>query len=249
MRGAGWSYLQPALPLLLWLGLIGVFRAWRNSKTNNRPWLITVSIFGIFLLSWNPCAWLLSQTLERWYDADPIPHDTADAIVVLAGAVNSPADDRPYPLAGRDTYIRIQHAVWLFKHWAARPILACGGGPDSESYSHTMRHLLETEGIPPDFIWIEDRSRTTHENAVYGADILRKHGISRVVLAMDARSMLRAAAAFRKQGIAVVPAPFEFYDLDFSLEDILPTWRAIEANGETVHELAGLAWYGLRGWI
>jgi len=112
-----------------------------------------------------------------------------------------------------------------------------------------MRRILESEGIPPSMIWIEDRSGTTHENAVYGSEILRQHGISRIALVVDARSMARAAASFRKQGIDVVPAPFRFYNLDLSFEDVLPTWRAIQTNGETAHELVGLLWYWLRGWI
>ncbi len=72
-------------------------------------------------------------------------------------------------------------------------------------------------------IWIENGSRSTHENAMYGAEILRQHGISRIALVIDARSMARAEASFRKQGMTVVPAPFRFYNLDLSLEDILPT--------------------------
>lgn len=243
------SYLEPALPLLLLLALVGLARAWRASTSENRPWLMTISILGIVLLSLNPVAWLLSRPLEMWYDEKPIPETTVEAIVVLAGAVDSPKPNRPYPLAANDTYIRLQHAAWLFKHWISRPILVCGGGRDNASYSQAGRHLLEAEGIPPNLIWSEARSLSTYENALYGSQILREHGVSRIALVIDASSMARAAAAFRKQGITVVPAPFRFYDLDLSVEDILPNWRAIQANGETAHELVGLLWYRLRGWI
>ncbi|PYS28433.1 MAG: hypothetical protein DMG11_12730 [Acidobacteria bacterium] len=86
-------------------------------------------------------------------------------------------------------------------------------------------------------------------DALYSAQILRQHGISRIALVTDARSMLRAAACFRKQGLTVVPAPFRFYNVDLTFEDLLPTWRAIESNGETFHELVGLLWYWFRGRI
>jgi len=49
--------------------------------------------------------------------------------------------------------------------------------------------------------------QVTHENAVYGAEILRKHGVSTIALVVEARDMLRASASFRKQGIAMVPVP------------------------------------------
>ena len=208
------SYLEPALPLFLFLALVGLVRTWRGSTKGHRPRLITVGILGLVLLSLNPVAWLLSRPLEIGYDQNPAPSSAADAIVVLSGTVYRPMPDRPYPLAAPDTYSRVQHAVWLFKHWGPRPVLACGGGPETEPYAETMRRILESEGIPPSMIWIEDRSGTTHENAVYGSEVLRQHGISRIALVVDARSMARAAASFRKQGIDVVPAPFRFYNLD-----------------------------------
>jgi uncharacterized SAM-binding protein YcdF (DUF218 family) len=240
------TYLEPVFPLLLLMSVAGLIRGWRNSLSGRRPWLLTISIAGIVLLSSNAVASVLSLPLELWYDRNPIPRGTAEAIVVLAGAVASPLPpDYPYPVVGHDTYVRIQHAAWLFKHWAPRPVLACGGGLDSESYSQTMQHLLEAEGVPPDLIWIESRSRSTYENALYGAKILQQHGISRIALVTDATSMPRAAASFRKQGITVVPAAFRFDNLDLSFEDIFPTWQAIRANGETVHEMVGILWYWL----
>ena len=242
------SYFEPALPLVLLLAVIGAIRAWRNSIPGRRPWLLIFSIAGIVLLSSDLVVWLCSRPLEAWYDKRELPAGSADAIVVLAGFVDSPTPTRPYALAGHDTYVRLQYAAWLFKRWAHQPVLASGGGRDSESYSLTMRHFLESEGIPPDMIWIEARSRTTHENALYGSDVLKQHGISRIALVTDARSMLRATACFRKQGLTVVPAPLQFYDFP-EPQDFLPDWQAIQSNGETAHELVGLAWYWFRGWI
>ena len=169
--------------------------------------------------------------------------------MITRGSPKSRWNIRPYALAAHDTYERVQHGAWLFKNWKALPILVSGGGQDGESYSDTMRHLLESEGVPPNMIWVDARSRSTHENAVEGAEILRQHGVSRIALVIDARSMPRAAASFRKQGISVVPVPIRFYDLGLSFQDILPTWRAIQSNGETAHEVVGLLWYWARGWV
>ena len=127
--------------------------------------------------------------------------------------------------------------------------MACGGAGESEASSQIFRHLFEVEGVPPDLIWIESRSTSTHENAVYGHEILRQHGISRIALVTDARSMARAEASFKKLGLSVVPAPFRFYNLEFEFKDLIPSYEAIGANGETIHELAGLLWYRLNGWI
>ena len=115
--------------------------------------------------------------------------------------------------------------------------------------SEIMRRFLEADGIPKELIWMEGRSRSTHENAVYGADILRAHGISRVVLVVEASGMRRAAASFEKMGIHVVPAPIRFFNLDGRITDVLPGWGPLARNGETLHEALGLVWYELRGWI
>jgi uncharacterized SAM-binding protein YcdF (DUF218 family) len=244
------SYLEPALPLCLAIGLIGLIHAWRRSTKGQRPWLLTISITGILLLSMNVIAWVVSLPLEMWYQQESAtPKESAGAIVILSGTVDPPRPNRPYAFVSHDTYRRLQHGVWLYKRWEPLPILVCGGTNEGHSTAVEMRRVLETEGIPRDVIWMETRSQSTHENAVYGAEILRMHGVSRVVLVVEASSMLRAEASFEKAGIEVVPAPIRFTKIAWEFTDIFPDWKAISLNGETVHELVGLLWYRLRGWI
>ena len=245
-------YLEPALPLLLLLGLIGLARAWRVSARGRKPILLTIAILGIFLLSTNLFARILSLPLEVWYDDRVVvPHDIPQAIVVLAGTVHAPLPNRPYSYPASDTYRRLQHGLYLFKYWnSSIPIMVCGRGPDAdEPYSKTMQRILESEGVPPTLIWTEDRSRSTHENAVYGSDVLHKHGVSSIALIVEANSMPRAAASFRKVGISVIPAPIRFTQLNLEFTDVFPSWQAIALNGEHIHELVGLLWYRVRGWI
>ena len=244
------SYLEPAFPILLLLSLAALAREWRRSKPGRRPWLLSIGVTGTLLLSMNVVAWMLSRPLEIWYEDNPLRLESAEAIVIPAGTVHPPTTNRPYTFAAQDTYQRLQHGVWLFKQWKSLPILVCGGPLKGlAAQSLTMQHVLESEGVPSELIWIENRSRSTHENAEYGSQILRQHGISRIALVVEANSMPRAAASFRKAGITVIPAPIRFTELHFDLMDIFPNWRAIALNGETVHELVGLAWYRLRGWI
>ena len=115
----------------------------------------------------------------------------------------------PYPLPDKSTYQRREFAAWLHKQWQPVPVLACGGrtGEGEQPLPVAMRDLLERAGVPENMISIETDSRSTHENAVYGAAILRKHGVSTIALVVEARDMLRASASFRKQGIAMVLVP------------------------------------------
>jgi uncharacterized SAM-binding protein YcdF (DUF218 family) len=244
------SYLEPALPLLILIGILGLARTWRRSRKESRPWLMTISVVGILLLSMNAAAWIISLPLEIWYDDSPVPRGTAQAIVILSGTVYPPTGERPYPLAAQNTYERVQHGVWLFQHWKSLPILVCGGTLEGgEAYAAAMKRILESEGIPSEMIWTETHSRSTHENALYGSQVLRAHGATRVALVVEANSMPRAARSFQKQGITVIPAPIRFTNIERNLTDVFPNWRAIALNSEAIHEFGGLVWYRFRGWI
>jgi uncharacterized SAM-binding protein YcdF (DUF218 family) len=109
--------------------------------------------------------------------------------------------------------------------------------------------MLEQEEVPPSSIWTEERSHSTHENALYSAAVLREHGVHQIALVVEADSMLRAEKCFRKQGIGVTPAPCLFRDTQFAGEDLLPGWPAIYREEILMHEELGLCWYWLRGWI
>jgi len=245
------TYLQPVFSFVLLLALVQVIR-YRRSFTSPAFRGLVLALLAVFLVSWEPAAWLLSRCLEGRYPPREYPTGDAQAIVVLASAVYPPCPPVPTPRAGADTYERCQYAAWLFKHWKPLPILASGGGGfvDSPPYAFAMREALEREGVPPSAIWLEDRSRTTHENAAFAAAILQGKGIRRIVLVTDAYHMLRADACFRKQSFIVIPAACGYRTYhDFQLSDLLPGWEPIAWNEDAVHESIGLVWYRLHGWI
>jgi uncharacterized SAM-binding protein YcdF (DUF218 family) len=242
----GMNYTEPLLALFCAVSLIGVFRL-RRCK---RCWLVWMGPLGVFLVTWPPLDWLFSRPLEISYQIRlPDPSLNLQAIVVLSSAVNPPVRERPYPLADYQTYQRCEFAAWLYNHWHAVPVLTSGGGSRRHPFSVSMKQLLEKSGVPDSMIWTEEVSRSTHENAVYSAQILRQHGVSKVALVVDASSMPRAAACFRKEGIQVIPTPSEFCELEGFWDEILPSWKALRQNEITLHESVGLGWYWLRGWI
>jgi len=243
------TYLQPLFTLAFLVAAIQVIR-YRRSLSKFRGLLIALAL--IFVISWEPSAWLLSRGLEGRYPPRQYPAGDAQAIVVLASAVYPPSPPVPAPRVGSDTYERCQYAAWLHNHWKPLPILASGGGNfvDSPPYSIAMRDALEHEGVPPADIWVEERSRNTHENAAFSAEILAARGIHSIVLVTDAYHMLRAEASFRKQSLHVIPAACGYRTYhDFKLTELLPGWEPIAWNEEAVHESIGLVWYRLHGWI
>ena len=243
------TYLQPltlSFLLIMAAGLYGLRQYWRTIG-----WRIAVcGLLGMAMLTWPPAVAMMAQPLTFWYQEDVRPAGHAEAIVVLAGSVDPPTKQRPFVLAGRDTYRRVRHAAWLYHNWRPLPILAAGGSlGEREPAAVLMRRLLEQEGVPPANIWTEERSQSTYENALYGARLLQEHGVHQIALVVEADSMLRAEKCFRKQGIRVTPAPFLDPDSQIEAEDLLPGWKATYRAEILLHEGLGLVWYRLRGWI
>jgi uncharacterized SAM-binding protein YcdF (DUF218 family) len=238
------TYTQPLLPIFSICGLAGIL--WRKRA------LERAALVGFLLVSWPPVEWLLSRPLEISYPVQPFRCPaTVQAVVVLSSSVRAPEPAHPYPLPDQATFSRCEFAAWIHRNRPELPVIASGGsaGGNQPAMAETMAALLRQAGVPQTMIWTEDLSRNTHESAVYCADILRRRGIREIALVVEARSMFRAAACFRKQGITVVPAPSAFRDWDTFGEEILPGWRTIARNEVTLHEMAGIVWYRLKGWI
>jgi uncharacterized SAM-binding protein YcdF (DUF218 family) len=240
------TYIQPIVCLIL-AGFVLAALQLRRGK--GERW-IAVMIVALFAASWPPIAWLIAQPLEGRSPRVAFPNGQADAIVVLSAGIIGKKPEQPYRLPDFDAFRRCEHAAWLFRAWRSVPVLASGGSEKSgaPSMAATMRPYLVRAGVPEEMVWTEERSHSTYDNAVYSAQILHAHGITRIALVVDARSMPRAAACFRKQGITVVPAPCRFIDIA-NWQDWLPSWKSIGENELTLHETGGLVWYWLRGKI
>ncbi len=245
--------LVQATPILVVALAVVTIVYWRRAKTRKPRALAAVAAL-FFLVTWPPVAWFARGSLEWWYSTSATPDaNDAQAIVVLSGAVFQPRPYRPTAYLGRDTYRRCRHAAWLWREWRQLPVLVSGGKTDplrpEDSLAAPMREYLLAEGLPANGVWIEDESRTTWENAVHSAAILREKGIRRVVLVTDAYHMPRSERCFANQGIDVVPAPcmFRAAEFDWRVDQFVPSGGTLEDNEQTLHEWIGLVWYWLRG--
>lgn len=248
------THVEPALPVLICLFLLGLSRRVR-SWCGNRNYVPVVAVACLFLWSWSPVAWLTSASLERWYPVSLRPSGDAQVIVVLAGGLDEPYPSQPQALMDPSTYQRTRHAAWLHNNWKPLPVLASGGPvgppPDRLVVAGLMEEALVGEGVPARMVWTERRSLNTHENAVYSAELLRGRGVDRVALVTDGVHMLRAERCFRKQRLEVVPVPCSCQHLRplDSWEALIPSADAVRANDAVLHEWVGLVWYWLRGRI
>ena len=240
------TYVQPLLLVFLLIACAGLVRM-RKSRGAG---LVAAGLTGLFLISWPPVDWLLSRAVEARYKPAAAPMESAQSIVVLAASVLPPNSETPYAIPDKDTYERCATAAWLHTHGHPLPVLACGGrGASGGPLSDTMQNLLQTSGVPAAMIWTERQSRSTHENATYGAAILREHGIKTIILVTEAKDMLRAERCFEKEGLTVFPYAIAFRRIGPAVDELIPGSKTIARNERTLHETLGFAWYWLHGWV
>jgi uncharacterized SAM-binding protein YcdF (DUF218 family) len=248
------SYLDPTLPALLVLFVAALALGWRRMGWPR--WILAAGCLGFFLATWHPFADLAVKTLESGYPmGSPYPAETDfEAIVVLASGAYGPRPWNPDGTIGFGTYVRCQHAAWLYHNVKAVPIIASGGRFESEEspsvYAEVMRDTLIEKGVPADQIWLEPESHDTYANTLNSARILRQHGIQKVALVTEAYHMPRSAACMRRHGITVVAAPTGFKTMtSYSWKDFVPRTQALQHTDTVVHEWVGLAWYWWSGRI
>jgi uncharacterized SAM-binding protein YcdF (DUF218 family) len=171
----------------------------------------------------------------------------AQAIVVLGGGERlGNGGDIPDRLDW-PSLERVVYAAAAYRRLRL-PVVVSGGrdARGHQSEGALMRAALEQEFDVP-VAWNEDGSRTTWENAVDVARLLRPAGLTRVVLVTDAWHLPRALWAFEEAGLEPLPwpAPRDALQLDRP-RDYVPDLHALCDSFAALHELIGGVYYRLR---
>ena len=137
------------------------------------------------------CSSYLEYQLEALVPPTPLPElRSAEAIVVLAADIRAgfrPASDK----LGPQSIERLMFTAEAFQELRVPVVTSGGRTPHSSlSVSDLMKQALERIFYVP-VTWTEERSRTTYENAVYTAELLRKRKSIELLLPFR-RGMRRA---------------------------------------------------------
>jgi uncharacterized SAM-binding protein YcdF (DUF218 family) len=193
---------------------------------------------------------LLMGILEDPYTpkAMSVTPDVA-AIVLLGGAIRG--DTHMSSLGDMNQQAdRIVHALALYKAGKAPRIIITGGGrPGVRTEAEIMFDLLTLMGVPARAILLEDKSRDTHQNAVFTAAKLEKLGINKILLVTSAFHMRRSEALFKAQGLEVIPAPTDYQRLvgPASMPGWLPSVSDLWQSTHALHEILGYWVYRYQG--
>ena len=178
----------------------------------------------------------------------------ADAILLLGGATKPALPPREFPelVEAAD---RITHAARLFRAGKA-PLIVVSSGRlpwqrDVPPEAEGIGQLLETLGVPASAIVREETSANTYENCVNSKQLLDARGARDVLLVTSALHMRRAYATCRSAGLAVRPAPTDFWVAGDEAQnlDIVPDPEALMLTHLVLRERLGYFVYERRGWI
>ena len=217
---------------------------------------VTVAVLALWVASMPSTAMRLTAYLESQYPAHLVEdYPAVDVAVVLGGGLEQPSDRNPYPdlHMGAD---RVIHGYRILKAGKAKKLLLSGGhvfaAEGTISEAEAMADLLVSLGVDRNLLITETKSRNTHENALFSADLFKQHGFQSGLLVTSATHMPRALSTFRKAGLALDPATTDVSsdnndDLPFPL-NVLPDAGSLLLTSAALKEIAGLLVYQWRGW-
>ncbi len=174
-----------------------------------------------------PPAWYAQWLARPWTDAH------GPFLIVLGG------DSVREGIMGESSYWRCVSAIDVWRETGVRRLVLTGDAQTTAS----MRSWLISQGIPADAITVEGHSRSTRENALFTAALLRGVPGPFLLLTSDIH-VWRASRAFRKAGLDVFPRPAP--DAFKRSRDWRNRWRVfLDIGGEWCK----IIYYAWKGWI
>ena len=252
-----WFLLAPSnlLALLIAIGLVlaGLTRLRRTGFA-----LAGAACAGLFLFGMTPLASLALRTLEaRFTIPEPISGEV-HGIVILGGAQDPDASVSLGQPVLNEAAERLVVGLELARRFPDARVLISGGSGElagtRTSEARAGAIMLADLGLDPTRILIEERSRNTHENAVYSLALAEPSEGETLegetwLLVTSAFHMPRSVGVFRRAGFAVVPYPVDFRTMgrDASMPGFATISDGLRRFDVAVREYVGLVAYRLTG--
>ena len=206
-----WFFAQPLnfAILLLAAGLVASFFGRRRFFRM----ATFASLMILAFATWTSLGSLMLNPLEERFQR-PVQPAKVDGLVVLGGgfegAINLARGG--YELnSGGDRFVE---TAILARHYPDAKVVISGGNGsltlDGEGDADTAPRLLEALGVARDRLILENRSRSTYENALFSREMVTPKPGETWLLVTSAFHMPRSMALFAKAGFQVVAWPVAY---------------------------------------
>ena len=206
-----WFFAQP-VNLAIFLILIGLLAAILGRR---RLAVSGVALAALILVAatWTSLGALLLGPLEDRFPRPELPQAIA-GVVVLGGGMEGQINlaRGGYELnAGGDRFVEATALAHRFPD--ARIVVSGGTGTlllSGEADADTALRLLTALGVSPQRLVLENKSRSTYENALFSKEMVEPAPGETWLLVTSAFHMPRSMALFRKAGFEVLPWPVDY---------------------------------------
>jgi uncharacterized SAM-binding protein YcdF (DUF218 family) len=208
-----WFFATPSnlLISLILLGLLLALVRRLRSFGIGMSLVVTLATITLGLL---PIASYLLLPLEERFPPFRDDGKPVDGIVLLGGSVEAADSASRGMIVSNESAERVLDTIELAHRYPKARILISGGGGtvfgDGAAESPIIAAYLRSVGIDPSRILVEDRSRTTSENAVFARELAKPREGERWLLVTSAWHMPRAVGVFEKAEFPVTPYPVDF---------------------------------------
>jgi uncharacterized SAM-binding protein YcdF (DUF218 family) len=241
----------------LWLGLIlatlwlAIRRRWQMAL------LAALLVLAIGILGNTRLMAGLLATLERPYRQPNLAQmPPADAILMLGGSLR-PSAESTLGIDWEETADRAFTVAELARLGKGKALILGGGLPPPNqavpSESELLRRWFLTWRLPSPAIYPLSPCRTTREEAVKTAALMRLQRWQNLILVTSAWHLRRSEALFQRLGVPVVCVGCDFQGLTTLARPDLITWvpqtGSLRYLGMWLHEQLGYCAYWLRGWV
>lgn len=223
---------------------------WRGARTVCA--VVALALFWLLSTGWLSAALLAS--LQDDAPRYPPPRFGERTVIVLLGA-GTKHDSQGVLVPKEDAMLRIATAASVYARCkqAARhcQVIVSGGNPQGHATAEADNYapyLLRAHVAREDLV-LENKSRTTYENAEYVARILHSERYDSLMLVTSAYHMPRALLDFHRFGLA--PEPISSNERVVR-RGVLPRRPNLVAANIALHELIGIAQfhvYRALGWF
>ena len=237
------------IALICFIGVVLLATRWRARAAR----VMASGIVLMLVIGYSPIGEAMLLTLSERFPAWQANGRTPDGVIVLGGAINpdvSAARGTPELNSAVD---RLTAAADLARRYPQAKIVFTGGSGNlidqSLPEAKFAAPVLESLGIPRDRLLIEDRSRTTFENAAFTREMVRPKPGELWLLVTSAGHMPRSIGAFRAAGFDVEAYPVDWntrgwIDAGTIFEKM--SWGLVHTD-VAAHEWIGLIAYWLTG--
>jgi uncharacterized SAM-binding protein YcdF (DUF218 family) len=187
-----WLLAAPTNALVLIAAVAAFWAVLRRS--NCVTWLAAAVACGLVIGTFTPIGLALTLPLEyRFAVSPPDSQASLDGIIILGGV----------GIGGIDA------VSTLSKNYPKARLIFSGFKADDEVQKYLLTIFARLGGDPAR-IYMEFRPRTTSEDALYTAAVLKPKPSERWLLVTSALHIPRAVGCFRTAGFQVEPYPVEF---------------------------------------